>query len=613
MKKMKIVIVGLTAGVLVAGVSALALQKKQVVKTVADTETNHYMPFESSFTGYSGLGAVKDTDFASWSGRFNALDRFFTGESSGIGEDLTGHFDSVSWQQKKSHPYVYFTLAGNASNTVEVRKVSDPDAATPVASVNNDQFNGNPMVMNYIEIDTSSLAEGEELFLRLCDNSTTDYGFLTFGYLHVNASATDVSTAIWTHINSLTTEYAPDNREAVFRIRQTMNFYLNGKAAGLLSLSSSKNVSANEDFESNAGFLQRWYRDTEYDDPNLNENFTKSWNTIISGADHHWNNNNMPFNKTDDGFFKGYYEDNTGFVATDEARYRFVSKPFVLSGTGFISIKMAGRPASLHVLRGNTELAFIDIKTFSTSGDAANITTGYNSCTMVRHVINLNAFLGQVIQIAIADVDRNGNWGAANYDELITKYDTVPSFKVDEAIQNSIHNYYLDKYVSSSNSDIIYVDEATREANPTDTSVVKEAHDFLDYYYANFRVPGSRFSFCEVGSDVKSQLVSSYNSLSKEAQAIVDESEDFDFGDERITGNWYDYSMREQYTVGEIVRYVAARWGISINVKNGGGLSSKIMSNMLVNPATLIIMISCVAIISSALFVFLRLKKKKEN
>ena len=588
MKFKKIALVGFSATLAVAGATALALQKQQKFERAdAETEINHYMPFESNFNvdDYGDYGTVKDVDATTWSGRYNALD-------------------------------CYFTWAGNADNAVEIRKVSDPDAATPVARITNDQFNGNCMVVNYIQIDTSTLTEGEQLFLRLCDNSTNGYGFNTFGYLHVNASATNVSDAIWAHINTLTVAYDAGNSEANFRVRETMNFYLNGKASNdsILALSSNKNLSANEDFEDNGLFLQRWYRDTSYDSPEGLGEYYKSWSTMISGADHHWNNNNMPFNKTGDHFFKGYHEDSTGFIDTDNARYRFVSKPFILSGTGFISIKMAGRPASLHVLRGNTELAFIDIKTCNLSGDAANITTGFNSCTMVRHVINLGAFLGQPIQIAIADVDTNGNWGAVNYDELITKYDADPFFKVDEAIQNSIHNYYLDKYVSRANSDIIYVDSATRDANPSDSSNVKAAHDFLDFYYSNFRATGTRFSFCSLADNtLYGDLVSRYNALSKEAQAVVDLSEDFDFGDNRTDGNWYDYSLRSEYTVGEIVRYVAAKWGIAIDVKNNSGLASNVVTKNAATTIAIIVVISAVALIGSAVLVFLRLKKKKEN
>lgn len=279
---------------------------------------------------------------------------------------------------------------------------------------------------------------------------------------------------------------------------------------------------------------------------------------------------------------------------------------------------MAGRPASLHIMRGNTELGFADSKSFKVTGEGVtggNITSGYNSCTMVRHVVNLSEFKGQVIQLAIADVDTDFNWGAANFDELITKYDSNPSFKVDEAVQkNTIHNYYLDKYVSS--VDVIYKDAAQEAAVTEDTSVVKEAHDFLDYYYANFRTPGSVFSFCEVASETKTALVTRYNALSQGAQAIVDASEDFDFGDTR-TGDenwhWYNETMRKQYSVGYIVQYIAARFGISIQVKNSRSFIGLTVGSLTTNPAAMIIILSiAMAAIVSALFV-LRAKKRKHN
>ena len=547
MKKL-ITILGITAmtGAFVLGASV----KNSIKEARATTGTNYYMPFnETNFTrdgehGYARLGHIRTQNETTWNGRFNALDSFFTGEGSGVGEDVTGYFDSVPWQQKKDYPYVYFTLAGNASNEIEVRK-NDTDK-TLVTKINNDQFNGNPMVLNYIAIDTSGLTEGEELFLRINDNSTSSYGFVTFGYLHVNASATDVSDAIWLHINSLSIRYENypnenDFREANYRIRETMNFYLNGKAStnNILTLSSNKNLSADEDFESNNDFLDGWYRDAGHDaNTGYEDGFadkTKNWGTIISTANHHFNNHELPFNKTGNGFFKGYLEDNTGFLASDNARYRFVSKPFVLSGDGIISIKMAGRPASVHVVRGNVNLAYIDNKTYGTEEE--NITNGNTGCTMVRHVINLNAFKDQVIQIAIADVDTGGTWGAVNFDDLVTKYDSTNpfSFKVDKAQQYSVYNHYLDHYVSSSNADIIYVDETTRNNNASDTSDFKKAADFLSTYYSTVRAKSNGCTYCGKDVDTSGLL---YNSLTPTAKDIVARSDDFDHTKTATKDTW---------------------------------------------------------------------------
>ena len=544
----------------------------------ATTEANHYMPFNNTnFTetgdhGYARLGVIHPYDFTSWSGRFNALDSFFSGESSGIGENESGYFDSISWHQKKDNPYVYFTLAGNSKNYIEVLRKSNNSV---LGSVNNDQFNGNPMVMNYIEIDTSALSENEEVFLRIHDDSYQDehggYRFVTFGYCHVNATDKDVSDAIWTHINSLTTEYDAGNNEVHYRIRETMNFYLNGKAStdGILLLSDNKNLSADEDFESNAGFLNNWYRDTTYDHivwwdngdihrDNINDHYYKSWDKLISNGTQH-NHERMPFNKTGERFFKGYHEpaygtdEATGFMDTDASKYRFVTKPFVLSGEGFISVKMSGHTASLHVLRGNTELAFIDNKTNSRAGSNTNITTGYNCLTMVRHVINLSAFKGQVIQIAIADVNCDGDYGAVNFDELITKYDSVPTFKVDTVVQgDSIHNYYPDFYVPMTNSKyglgIDYKNDEGVYDIHEDNSAVNEAYNYLKSYYSSLRSPSNRFDYSVASGATKVNVVVDYNSLSSAAKTIVGNSKDILYT-ESWNNDWYVNAVNTASTI----------------------------------------------------------------
>ena len=572
MKTKKILFIPLTLAIGVLTLSVISVAKYHKVNAddpepssssepvAQTTEANHYLPFnDTNFTkdgahGYARLGTIYASDKTTWSGRFNALDSFFSGESSGIGEGETGYFDSVSWYQKLSNPYVYFTLGANTNNYVEVIR---KNGGTVLGSTNNDQFNGNPMVMNYLKINTAGLSENEEVFLRIHDNSGSDYGFVTFGYLHVNATAKDVSDAIWAHINSLTIGYDAGNNEANYRIRETMNIYLNGKAStdNILLLSDNKNLSVNEDFEDNATFLNHWYRDTTYDwvvdggysSANINDRYDKGWDSIISYGTQH-RHERMPFNKTDNGFFKGYREapegtdDVTGFMNTDASKYRFVSKPFVLSGEGFVSIKMSGHPASLHVLRGNTELAFIDIKTNSREGQKNNITTGYNCLTMVRHVINLSAFKGQVIQLAIADVNCVDDYGAVNYDELITKYDNNPLFKVDTVVQfDNINNYYLDFYVPMTNNrygvGVDYKDDDTYNIE-SDNTPVKEAYDFLSNYYSSLRAPGNQFNYSKANVVAKANALNAYLDLSSDAKTIVNGSTDIQY-DSAWSNDWY--------------------------------------------------------------------------
>ena len=635
---------------LIAGLLAIpalaATNNRSAVKASATTGANEHLFAESIFAegDYAGKGKINDITDTSWNGRFNALDRYFTGE--GVDEPSIWAMNSTTWNQMKSRPYLYFLWAGNSLNKVKVYKKvnsvdADPDAQGAddvlLGSVNNDQFNENNMVMNYILLDTEKFIDGDEVYLRLCDNSRgggseEPFGFNTFGYLHVNADQKDISDAIWYHISQLTTDYAADNDHVNFRIHNTINYYLNGKTAtdGIIGLSSNIPTSANEDFESNSGFLQRWYRDTTYDQHGWEDNGWKTdgglgshdrnYGTIISSANQHCGDKKFPFNKTGNGFFKGFYEDSTGYIATDNVRYRFVSKPFKLSGTGYVSIKMAGRPASLHVLRGMTELAFIDIKTYKTSGDGVdenNVTTGFNSCTLVRHIINLNEFKGQVIQLAIADVDTYGGWGAVNYDELVTYYPTYSDikFKVDTATQfTNINNYYLDKYVSSVQGDILYVEKAAQDAHGagTDTSAVKVANDFLSTFYSTVRNKNNNRKFSWCGIDDLSGLKSSYAGLDSNADAkgIVDRSEDFHYGDIKGTLNGNDYytsSIFKGYTVGQ-----------TMGVINGGAYPAPsalgvINASFDSNSTTTIIIIVSLVLITSALFFVVYRRKKTQK
>lgn len=545
------------------------------------TEANHYMPFASNFTGYDGFGTTKDVNVTYWDGaRFNALDQFFTGE--GRDEKPTGSFDSSVWYQKKNNPYVYFLWAGNAANTIQVIKQSD---GSVLASRTNDQFNENAMVMNYIHIDTSGWEEDNvPVYLRINDNSESGYGFNTFGYLHVNATATNVSDAIWTHINSLTTDYKADYNVVHERIEQTLEYYLNGKAnaEGILTLSASKNLSANENFEDNTTFLQHWYRQTSYDEGfgGVGINYA----SLISDGTQH-PHNRMPFNKTGTRFFKGYFEPAygtdvaTGYMSTDGSKYRFISKPFVLSGTGFVSIKMSGHPASLHVMRGRTELAFIDIKTDSKVGNErignqSNITSGYNCCTMVRHIINLSAFKDQVIQLAIADVNTLGDYGAVNYDELITKYDSNPTFQVDTVVQgDSINNYYLDYYVPKTNSNygvgVDYKNDAEYDIT-SDDSPVNEAYNFLKGYYAKLRSPSSHFDYDYAGENNRDLVAGAYLQLSNPAKVLAGGSEDVKYN-YAFANDWYSHPVDDSASIYAALSTLIDDYAavVTINAHNG--------------------------------------------
>ena len=604
------------------------------IATLRDNENNIIGNQDSrNLTNKNGDGfvnwiAAQDATYWNEGVKFNALGSFYRGE---IYEHWRGTVTSESWTQTTR--YVLLQLGGRADLNVEFY-----NGETLLGSVNKGTTNGNPLVVTYFEIpvekvSNETLAAGIQMNFKFTDSLTEGYGFLNIGYVKVNSSKKDISDAIWSQISSFGTAYKADFNEVHDRIREATNYYLNdSKYADVIGLSDNIPDAADEDFENNANFLNRWYRDSSYDEGFNDKAF--GWDRIISHSDQH-QHDRRPFNN-DGGFFKGYLEpcvtnnvvdgSDTGFMNTDGSKYRFVSKPFILSGTGFVSIKMSGHPASVHVMRGNTELAFIDIKTNVRRGTMEtdeevdlpgnNIAWGYNANTMVRHVINLNVFKGQIIQLAIADVNCAGDYGAVNYDSLITKYTTNPAFKADTVTQyTNIHHMYYDHYVSRANTDIIYTVEATRNANTSDSSTVAEAYNYLtNTFYKKLRVKNSNaFADCAnfSSSDLEA-VVSGYSNLSAEAQAIVDASEDVTRDYSAQGENWYNKPFLAANYAGWVVKQIAAKNNIVINVKSS---SNELQSQLVVSNNDTYVLALVIAVSSTLLLAmsFFLIKKKKHN
>ena len=168
---------------LIAGLLAIpalaAANSRSAVKASATTGANEHLLAEEIFAkgDYEGKGEIRDITATSWNGRFNALDRYFTGEGAPSGEGPTWSMNSTTWNQMSSRPYLYFLWAGNASNTVEVYKLvnskDDPNGDQNVwddvllGSVNNDQYNENNMVMKQNEYATHCAIRFPAFFLQV--------------------------------------------------------------------------------------------------------------------------------------------------------------------------------------------------------------------------------------------------------------------------------------------------------------------------------------------------------------------------------------------------------------------------------------------------------------
>ncbi len=533
------------AGAAAFGVSSLVSGKTALeVKADSDPVTEIAMNADAFTNWDASWGSFEGTGATYWGGSFEALDTFFRGESA---EGKTGTLSLKSWTQTTQ--YIYFQWGGawadethqevylhfhcvsttlNKDGELIAEKGGDPFVYEN--DTRNDTHYENKMLLKYFEIppeEYQSLggANGFEMHIDLVDGRGANYGFHNFGYLHVNQTKEQVGDAMRYYLNHF-------NAGTSLAARQTIqgHYFTNAYLKNIFYASAAD---ISDGFENNDDFLKHWYFDNNYyiDTNNVERHF----DTIISDGTYRPGQDQLPFNKTGDRFFRGWYEPdlNSGFIQGDSARYRFLSRPFrVDKNNHFISIKMGGE-ASLHIIDptvapSDGQLAFSDRQVFNTTGDW-RIWSGFNTCTMVRHVLNLEAYKGQVVQLAIADIS-TGGWGAAYFDELKVNF-TPTSFKVDKIVQPTT----VDGTFYS-----VYADRYAHPGLDTDSSDAKKAHDFLDSYYGLARKNSNGGSLCSVRTSSETQsLLTTYDALTEGVKAIVDASTDYDFGKNATSENWF--------------------------------------------------------------------------
>ena len=525
----KVLLIPLTA--IVATLTIGSLLHSNASQALKAEEMTTFIDMNSdAFSDYSEeKGSFADVNATFWGEgySFNALGNFFRGETA---EGWTGSLSLKPWKQYTQ--YIRFQWGG--ANNVDNQIALEIHYGEYSTTVYNETFSENPMMMDYFKIPDEQFAlldqtNGFDMYIKLVDDRTEGYGFHNFGSLYVNQTLDEVSGAMRYYLNHInlsdTREWKVNNNKVIY------NYYLNNAHLKEVFLKSVSHV--NEDFESVGVFLNNWYIDLNYGN---NASDARHIDNLLSNRAIR-DGSNMPFNKTGASFFSGWYENtiNQGYVASDYPIYRFVSRPFVLSGTGLVSVKMAGRSASLHVIDTETQedLAWADLKTFSTNGDENRIFTGFNTVTMVRHYINLEAYLGKTIQLAIADVYED-NWASSYFDELITNYETYPSFNIECVLQDNnedkTYSYWFDQYTASTHVDNdanglkyrLGKDDVTH----VDESPIYEANKFLKHYYASLRSEANEFDFSKASAETRKAVYDEYIALSDEAKAIVDNSSD---------------------------------------------------------------------------------------
>lgn len=634
MKRTTYLLLSALAASLVAG-SFIA--PKNAVKVSADPLKTYIPMEEDSFSDYEdtkGSFAGKDATFWSEEYSFNALDTFFRGETA---EGWTGTLTLKPWKQQTR--FIYFTWGGAnnkrvtehvdpenlESETVEVLKMKMfIHYGEHVYEKENDTFVQNPMMLRYFEIPEADFdsTQALDMYIELEDGLTADYGFHNFGYLHVNQSEEQVSDAMRYYINHMDDgkrfEDEGKRNWTVNKRKEIYNHYFSNAELKKVFLRTVTNI--DEDFESSDDFLNHWYLDPHYDN---NVRSTMHVDDAISEAEYrlYENGSNMPYNKSGNSFFKGWHdESNGGFVTGDASTYRFISRPFVLNAKGLVSVKMAGRSASLHLLDVETgKEAWADIRSFAADGDESDIAlSGKNVVTMVKHYVNFEKYAGRTVQLAIADVGtEDTGWAAVYFDDLVASYDDYPtSFKVDVVTQtNESGTYYAvypEQYICSTHIEtdpngVKY--QIAPDPAITDETAMYEAHEFLKYYYSTFRTEGA--FICKknvptvISDEDQEELTEKYNALSSaEVKAIVDASEDYDRGT-NVPEEWSSCAIRKEHRVEEGVAFII----------NGEYKSVLYHGDLFINNSNgpmIIIVITIVTLMTTLIGVVILRKKKSE-
>lgn len=563
---------------------------KKVANVSADVTTDKYIPFNASnFTvsdnPYDDAGSWVTGRFGTfWTHRyFNALDDFYDGFKN---EGWTGTVTSRAWTHTGG--YITFTLGGNpldGGNLANYVVIKDGDNNT-VASISNTAFSdpslSENMIVKVVEISSSYV--DSTLHLEIIDGKTGGFGGVTFGALKVNQTATEVARTIKTHqvhLARIDTDANDANKNTVARTA-TLNAYSNDSRYDAFEAVTLNSV--DEDFETNG--LTNWGYDIDYSQTasDNSDKYFVDCSAGVSGDTTFWGEE-IPFNKTGTNFYNGW-----NGAPAESAKYRFLSAPMTISGTGIMSVKMGGRTSELQLLDPDDLIVLASFRnpSFADLGVSKIVSTGSRLATMTRIVIDASYYVDEEVIIALADAELGGNWGVAFFDELVTHYDALPPFKLDSIAHQGEYGVIDDMLMDGDDDDIA------------------DAYDYVQGFYADLRASGSNYSYCGLLSSNTSLIESKlddFDALSLAAQAIVEDSQDYSHGLVASEDNYLANEV-ELTTVGASLAYMRATLG------DGSSSSSDIK---LVNTQSNIALIVLFVVSMLMLATFVTIKKTKKE
>ena len=502
-----------------------------------------------------------DVSYATFWGEarhFNALGDFYRGEKN---ESWTGTIRSIEWVQDEGCPYVTFTLGGNVRDPsyLEIVDADGNNATTdPDGKIVNEYFS-DPALSNNMIVRVVKIAEGfygKPLHLEIHDNLGAGWAMVNFGELSPNQTAEEVSATLWQHgfggqgANAADAPSASSDLAAQEYIWGKYTDPNNDEYAPFME--DARDITATsveEDFESGE-LSSLWTVDLNYaenPDGTLYYDFDRS-KAVSDRETVDVASAMMPFNQ-DGTYFLNSWNDMGG-AAHEAARWRLLSKPFVLTGTGIISAKMGGHNARLSLYAYDGEKPMPDAvplasMTHEDKGwlDNVDCTLGGNNITMRRSYLDASEHVGKTVVLALEDFRTGLDWGHAFFDSISTSVE-LSSFPLEIIEQKqdaweaprefAVRSVFFGKSAGESSEDI---------------APIAEASLFLDQYFAKAR-PAGNPTYCELPKEDAIPLQETYEALSPEAKSIVDLSGDYSYEGYDETGAIDRTRPIEETTVG---------------------------------------------------------------
>ena len=142
---------------------------------------------------------------------------------------------------------------------------------------------------------------------------------------------------------------------------------------------------------------------------------------VISG-DNYWGEQ-LPYNNAGVYHLDGW---NTG-IGEPEG-WQIQSTNFTLAGSGFISVRMGGAAAAVHVFKADgTEIGYYKQTRFN-DANFPSVGAGGSWADMGTYVIDLSDHIGEELYIVLADEVIEGGWAHAFFDEVVTFYEEAPDY-----------------------------------------------------------------------------------------------------------------------------------------------------------------------------------------